>query len=278
MRRLVRWIRLSRTLVLSLTAFSLFIGAGLADLAAADDLPGATTTSTVSPTSAPPPLPTAPPASIPPDSVPSTSVPPTTPPPPTAPSTTVPVTTPDVTTETPTAEVPTRVGPTAVVGDSLTYASRSNLSSRWRIDARTGRALADGESFEFLAAVATDSPCIVVALGSNDVTRERTEGQMTADVRRVNRLLRDHPCVLWTKVKVKGVTPYYSAEWRRYARQWNRVIRTVGHGEVLNWNGAAAKHPEYFLGDGLHMNARGRAAYATFLRRGVKAARLGAQQ
>ncbi len=160
------------------------------------------------------------------------------------------------------------VKPPAVVGDSLTVGAQPYLPTSWKVDARNGRSL--HESVTLLGTGdRRGARCIVVALGSNDVSHDYSAAQMTADVQRANGLMRNHRCVLWTTVKVDGVA-YYGPGWRRFALQWNQIVRTQGMGDVLDWNIVARAHPEYFLGDGLHMTVAGRAAYARFLRAGVR--------
>lgn len=175
------------------------------------------------------------------------------------------------------ATAATPVGPPAplapaLVGDSLAVGATPFLPTAWRIDAKYGRALHEQESLALLAAVPPAVRCVVVALGTNDVHHRLSQDQMVAEVERVDQLLAGHACVRWTTVKVAGVTPFYNPAWPSYAAQWNRVIDKHAAGEVLDWNAIAEAHPEYFLGDGLHMEQRGQAAYAAFLRDGVRPA------
>ena len=50
---------------------------------------------------------------------------------------------------------------------------------------------------------------------------------------------------------------------------WNALLRNNVEGTILDWDAVARTHPGYFIGDGLHLTASGRVAYANFLRRGV---------
>ena len=163
------------------------------------------------------------------------------------------------------AGVPDRV---EIVGDSLTRAAQDLFPADWRVRARNGRAL-----FESMATIslarATAPECLVVALGSNDVGRRRSRLQMLHDLDRADGILAGVGCVVWTTVKVRGVSPLYGRDWVRYARTWNSLLRDHVEGAVLDWNAVARSHPGYFLGDGLHMSGAGRAAYAHFLQRGV---------
>jgi hypothetical protein len=158
--------------------------------------------------------------------------------------------------------------PPAVIGDSLTVGAAPFLPATWSVDGRNGRMLE--EATPAIATAANRARrCIVVALGSNDVSHDHTEARMRRDLREAGALLRDRSCVLWTTVKVLGVG-YYGPGWRRFALQWNRLVRREVEGDVLDWDAEAVVHPEYFLGDGLHMTRAGRAAYARFIRRGVR--------
>jgi lysophospholipase L1-like esterase len=42
---------------------------------------------------------------------------------------------------------------------------------------------------------------------------------------------------------------------------------------LVDWHGASAGHPEYFLDDGTHLTATGREVYATLIANQVEAAR-----
>lgn len=158
---------------------------------------------------------------------------------------------------------------TAVIGDSLVVAAGPYLPSSWFVDAHNGRALVDSVARLGQRPVRS-AGCVVVALGSNDVSRRRTVVQEVRSIEAANQALSGHPCVLWPLVKVEQVA-YYGPGWRAAAMQWNRVVLAHADGAVLDWAAEALGHPEYFLGDGLHMNHPGRAAYARFLRAGVQA-------
>lgn len=155
-----------------------------------------------------------------------------------------------------------------VLGDSLTDSVRSRFPSGWRVQARPGLAL-----FEALSLVRDARPdrarCVVLAFGSNDVDENRSASQMRMTIDIVNRLLAGHPCVRWTTVKVAGITYYGHGQWAPGARRWNRLVATHAVGTVLDWNGVAAAHPGYFVGDGLHLTTAGQQAYAALLRTGV---------
>jgi hypothetical protein len=72
-----------------------------------------------------------------------------------------------------------------------------------------------------------------------------------------------------TTVKVKGVTPLYSNDWKARSRQWNQAVRASG-ALVADWNAYSAGRPGWFLADGLHLSGAGKRAYNNLLRRAVQ--------
>lgn len=158
-----------------------------------------------------------------------------------------------------------------LIGDSLSWSVHDRFPTDWQVRARNGRAL-----FESIGiidrAVARSPSCVVVALGSNDVGQQRTHAQMVRNLDRAAAILGDMPCVLWTTVKVRGVSPTYGRNWARYAQMWNRLLADRVDGIILDWDAVARSHPGYFLGDGLHFTGAGRTAYRNFLVRGVASA------
>jgi hypothetical protein len=166
------------------------------------------------------------------------------------------------------ADAQVAAGAPAVVGDSLIVGAEQFLPSSWFVDAHNGRAL-----FESIGRLGQrpvrNATCVVVALGSNDVSHRRSAARQVRDIQLASAKLAGHSCVLWPSVKVEGVA-YYGPGWRAAALQWNRLIERHGVGEVIDWNAEASRHREYFLGDGLHMTRAGRAAYARYLRSAVR--------
>jgi lysophospholipase L1-like esterase len=150
-----------------------------------------------------------------------------------------------------------------VVGDSLTLgpALDDDFPGTWQVDAQNGRPLAQAMP-QLRRAAAARPDCVVVALGTNDVHLHRTRQQMTADIAQAERILADVDCLLWTTVKVEGTL--LQDDWPRYAQLWNELVRQR-RGTVVDWNAAAASHPGWFLGDGVHQNAEGRIGYADLL-------------
>jgi hypothetical protein len=245
----------SPALVLAVVAMVVLLGViALVTPSAAQSEPTATTV----PTDA-----TVPPTTVPPTTVPADApVPPVT----TVPNSPVP----PVTAAPEEASASGPRGVPLVVGDSLSYGARNLLPAHWWVRAWPGLAL-----YQALPLLTDSHPgsarCVVVAFGSNDVGRNRSETQMRSSIDRVNRVLAGHPCVLWTTVKVDGIGFYGGGHWVRSAQRWNRLIADHARGTVLDWNAIAATHPRYFVEDGLHMTLAGRQAYAAFLRTGVLA-------
>jgi lysophospholipase L1-like esterase len=92
------------------------------------------------------------------------------------------------------------------------------------------------------------------------VVHTGTNGSINAD--RYTQMLRelsDVRCIVVLNLKVP----------RSWEKPNNRVLeditRQFPNAVVVNWNGIATPHPEWFYGDGIHLNAAGRAAYAQII-------------
>jgi hypothetical protein len=158
-----------------------------------------------------------------------------------------------------------------IVGDSLTWSVHDRFPADWQVRAQNGRALY--ESMPFLQRAMEFGPsCVVVALGSNDVGQRRSRNQMTQDIDRAQAILGGLDCVVWTTVKVHGVSPTYGRNWERYATMWNTLLHRRVQGTILDWDAVARAHPGWFLGDGLHFTGAGRTGYRNFLVRGEASA------
>jgi hypothetical protein len=154
-----------------------------------------------------------------------------------------------------------------VVGDSLTLgpALEHAFPDSWEVDAENGRPLSTA-MFELRRAAASDPDCVVVALGTNDVHLRRTRQQMADDIERAEQLLAGVDCLFWTTVKVEGTR--IQEGWPADAQVWNDLVRQA-RGTVVDWDAAAAEHPDWFLGDGIHQNDEGRVAHADLIAEAV---------
>lgn len=153
-----------------------------------------------------------------------------------------------------------------VIGDSLSVDSRPYLSPTWGSRAKDDRALWTAQTLISDVAANLDPDVLVLALGSNDVAHRRRS--MARAIRTSNRNTAGVGCVIFTTVKVDGVTPFYNRQWRRFALRFNNALWS-SDAQVANWNKEATDHPAYFVSDGLHMNTVGQMAYARFLQQSV---------
>ena len=48
-----------------------------------------------------------------------------------------------------------------------------------------------------------------------------------------------------------------------------RVVPTIPNAQLADWHAEAANHPDWFVGDGVHMSKAGIAAYGDFMRRSL---------
>lgn len=148
---------------------------------------------------------------------------------------------------------------TRLVGDSLTVQTfDTGTPAGWTMNARNGRPLHLHTGL--VARTSTGATALVIALGSNDVSRRVRN--MAADLDAVAEL---GVCTVVTTVKVTGVTPFYArGQWARHARRWNTAVRASGL-HVAEWAPIAHANPSMFVADGLHLNAAGEAAYRALL-------------
>lgn len=152
---------------------------------------------------------------------------------------------------------------TRVIGDSLT--NQTYESGGWYVNAKDGRALWEAMSLTRSTASNHPNDIIVIALGSNDVA-----DNSTTIVSNINRVMTyTDSCVVITTVKVNGVTPFYTLQWRKFARIWNNAARNSG-AVIADWNAYSYGKPGWFLGDGLHLTGSGKIAYNNMLRNSIR--------
>lgn len=160
-------------------------------------------------------------------------------------------------------DVPPRV---EVIGDSLTRTTYEAVAG-WTIRAEDGRAMFRARAL-IRRIVDLEPDVLVLALGSNDVSSRRTAAQMRRTIDGVRADVDEVPCVIYTTVKVVGVTLWYHPRWPQAAARWNRILATREL-EVADWDAAATGHPELVLADGLHLTDEGTVAYDALLREAV---------
>jgi len=230
---------------------------------AADAAAAAPTTTIVTPTSAPTPPPTTTATS------PPTTAPPTTGPPATPPSATA------------APEATTSVPKVRGVGDSVFRSAEPRVLNRLRPEYRPRfrsvlGALVREMTPTALTMAGNGPAALVFGLGNPDIAEIDDDPgvRLHDDAAYLIRRTRHLPCTVWINLKENGVNGFYNQRWAQAARSFNDFLQAATVDEpslgdlyspnlhVLDWNAAAARHPGWFLSDGLHLNAVGQAGYA----------------
>jgi len=169
-----------------------------------------------------------------------------------------------------------RVG---VAGDSIVRETEAALRSRLATDHRVTVHAFNNAHFDQLEhpvseMARTGSRAVVIAAGSPDVvaaTHPQYGFVPVLWIRDVVAAARNVPCVALVTVKENGVAPVATNRWTQGARTINAELRrqadAAAHVVLVNWSAKADQHPEWFLSDGLHLNAAGRAGFARVLDR-----------
>lgn len=169
-----------------------------------------------------------------------------------------------------------RVG---VAGDSIVRETEAALRARLAPDHRVtvhafNNAHFDQLRFPVSEMRRTGARSIVIAAGAPDVVAAThpTYGFVPVLwIRDVVAAAADVPCVALVTVKEDGVAPIATTRWRQGARTINAELRRQAdaHANVVlvDWSAKARRHPGWFLGDGLHLNATGIAGFARVLDR-----------
>ena len=169
-----------------------------------------------------------------------------------------------------------RVG---LAGDSIVHQSETAARARLAPDHRvTVHAFNDAHFEQLTYPVAemrrTGATAIVIAAGAPDVVAAThpTYGFVPVlKIRDVVAAAGDVPCVALVTVKEDGVAPIATTRWRQGARTINAELRRQAdaHDNVVlvDWSARAARHPGWFLSDGLHLNSTGIAGFAHVLDR-----------
>lgn len=242
-----------RTILVLAAAF--VAGAFVAPPGALAQEPPSTTTTTTTSTSA-----TSPPTTGVPPSTTTTST--TTPAPPLAPA----------------AEAPPVAPKLRGVGDSVFHSAESEVAARLRPEFRPLFRSVLGATIAEMAAPArgmmvnAQPAVMVVGLGNPDLAEMDSGLDPYPAATRLLQSAADVPCVVWVNVKQRGVNTYYNRYWQQHATAFNQwLARAARQGagtlyfanlHILDWNRATVGHPNWFLADGLHLNATGQANYA----------------
>lgn len=169
-----------------------------------------------------------------------------------------------------------RVG---VAGDSLVRQAESAARDRLAPDHRVTVYALNNTRFEQLVSPVaemrrTGSRSIVIAAGAPDVVAATHPTYGFVPILKIRDTVAaagDVPCVALVTVKEDGVAPIATTRWRQGARTINAELRRQAdaHDNVVlvDWSAEAARHPGWFLSDGLHLNAAGIAGFARTLDR-----------
>jgi lysophospholipase L1-like esterase len=109
---------------------------------------------------------------------------------------------------------------------------------------------------------------IHVSLGTNDDPND-VDGFRTA-VRDVMRVAGSRRCVVWTNIRRP---PAAGASYAGYNRVLGQEARRRDNLRVVNWVRMVREHPEWLVGDGVHVNADGYKARAKAVDRSVRRCR-----
>ncbi|HMQ26592.1 MAG TPA: hypothetical protein PKA98_11440 [Acidimicrobiales bacterium] len=169
-----------------------------------------------------------------------------------------------------------RVG---VAGDSLVRQAESATRARLAPDHRVTVYALNNTRFEQLRLPVsemrrTGARAIVVAAGAPDVVAATHPTYGFVPVVRIREVVEAAgpvPCVALVTVKEDGVAPIATTRWREGARVINAELRRQAAARanvvLVDWSAKAARHPGWFLSDGLHLNAAGIAGFARTLDR-----------
>lgn len=169
-----------------------------------------------------------------------------------------------------------RVG---VAGDSIVRETEAALRRRLATDHRVTVHAFNNAHFNQLEypvseMARTGSRSIVIAAGAPDVvaaTHPQYGFVPILWIRDVVAAAASVDCVALVTVKENGVAPVATNRWPQGARSINAELRRQADAAdnvvLVDWSAKADTRPSWFLGDGLHLNAAGRAGFARVLDR-----------
>ena len=166
------------------------------------------------------------------------------------------------------------------VGDSVFRSAESRVTTRLRPEYRPRFRSVLGALVREMTPTALDMAgnhpaAMVFGLANPDIAEldEPNPPNLTVDAAYLLRRTGNVDCRVWINVKENGVNSYYHPSWAQAASAFNDFLTAAavnGPGadlyapglHILDWNATAARHPGWFLPDGLHLNATGQAGYA----------------
>lgn len=153
-----------------------------------------------------------------------------------------------------------------VVGDSVTHDAREELVGRGAVVYSAPGVFIRLGRPAVRRLVRTGHERIVIELGLMDVSFRATAGELRHRLRAVMRDDLDGvACVVWTDLKT---TSAVHPQWPARSGEFNQILRDLAEEygvHVARWSVIAARHPDWFRPDGIHLVARGQLGYARYL-------------
>jgi len=159
-----------------------------------------------------------------------------------------------------------------VNGDSLAVGTRPYIPkdlSDWRVTQSATVSRHAYQGADVMRSYGKALPRVIhVSLGTNDDPND-VDG-FHAAVRDVMRVAGSRRCVVWTNIRRP---PAAGASYAGYNRVLGREARRRDNLRVVNWVRMVRRHPEWLVGDGVHVNADGYKARAKAVARSVRRCR-----
>lgn len=149
---------------------------------------------------------------------------------------------------------------TYMIGDSMTAWSEDSIRSDWRVNAVRGRHAVKMRPLirRHVNSNAGPADQVVIALGSNGHNFTRARYRRT-----INMLPRSTKIVLVTTYRDPKVFGAHRAARMAKISKWKRTFaKRRGNVCVAEWRGAAMKHGDAILADGVHPNPKGQRIFA----------------
>jgi lysophospholipase L1-like esterase len=156
-----------------------------------------------------------------------------------------------------------------VNGDSLAVGTKPYIPkdlSDWEVTQSTAVSRHAKQGADVMRSYGKALPRVThVSLGTNDDPND-VDG-FRAAVRDVMRAAGSRRCVVWTNIRRP---PAAGASYAGYNRALGQEARRRDNLRVVNWVRMVREHPEWLVGDGVHVNADGYKARAKAVARSVR--------
>jgi lysophospholipase L1-like esterase len=156
-----------------------------------------------------------------------------------------------------------------VNGDSLAVGTKPYIPKEldgWKVTQSASVSRHANQGADVMRSYGHSLPRVIhVSLGTNDDPND-VDGFRSA-IRDVMRVAGSHRCVVWTNI-VRP--PAAGASYAGYNRALGQEARRRDNLRVVNWVRMVREHPEWLVGDGVHVNADGYKARAKAVARSVR--------